>query len=252
MGLYPNQSKQAPIFISNTTTTMAIPWKKLFIDIETVGCYDYNSQEEAESFAKTTASKIWIDRYSENNWPERMGLYAEFGKIICVAVGSYDKNGAFITKAIVNDDERALLVELSNIMGVFDVFVWHNIANFDIPFIIRRMIINGVTVPKTLDFRAKKWYEIPNYIHDTMNLWKFTGWNGNSAGLATIANALGLPDPKAGIDWSEVAPLYRSSRKWWLWDLFVDQVSTYCIGDVITSKDVYEKINDAFIFQQQP
>lgn len=247
MGLYTNQSKQTTYFISNTRATMTNLWKKLFIDIETVGCYDYTSEKEAESFAKTTASKIWIDRYSENNWPERMGLYAEFGKIICVAVGSYDKNNNFVTKAIVNDNERELLVELSHIMGVFDVFVWHNIANFDIPFIIRRMIINGVTVPKTLDFRAKKAYEIPNYIHDTMNLWKFTGWNGNSAGLATIACALWLPDPKAGMDWSEVAAAYRAG-KWGgaLRELFVDQVSTYCIGDVITSKDIYEKISLAF------
>jgi len=51
---------------------MGVPSKKLFIDIETVGCYDYNSQEETESFAKTTTSKIRVDRYAENNKPDRM------------------------------------------------------------------------------------------------------------------------------------------------------------------------------------
>lgn len=52
-----------------------------------------------------------------------MGLYAEFGKIICVAVGSYDKNNNFVTKAIVNDNERDLLIELAKIIDRFDIFV---------------------------------------------------------------------------------------------------------------------------------
>lgn len=226
--------------------------KKLFIDIETVWCYDYTSEKETESFAKTATSKIWLNRYWEKNEPKDMAFYAEFGKVICFAVGAYDADGNFKTNAVCNDNEKELLQQLAMIMEKFDVFVWHNINHFDIPFIIKRMIINDIPVPKSLDFRNKKWYEMPNIIHDTMQMRKFTR-SGAATWLETIANVLGVANPKNIMDGSEVAPLYWASRgnMWqddnWLWQLFCDQVKTYCIADVQATKEIYEKINNAFI-----
>jgi 3'-5' exonuclease len=218
------------------------PENVLFIDIETIPLYpDYNSVPE--TWQELWNKKADTLRRNEDETAQtlygRAGIYAEFGKIICISVGFLswtDGNQTFRMKSFAGDDEKILLTDFANLLRKHygrpeHRLCGHNIKEFDIPFIARRMIINNVQLPNMLDIAGKKPWEIPHL--DTMELWKFGDYKSYTS-LVLLASALGIPTPKDDIDGSMVAHVYYVERN-------LPRIVTYCQKDVFTVAQVLRR-----------
>jgi len=218
------------------------PENILFIDIETVPFYpDYATVPEI--WKALWNKKADTLKRNEQETPEslygRAGIYAEFGKIICISVGFLswtDGVQHLRMKSFAGDDEKLLLTDFGNLLRKHysrpeHRLCGHNIKEFDIPFIARRMIINTVPLPSMLDIAGKKPWEIPHL--DTMELWKFGDYKSYTS-LVLLATSLGIPTPKDDIDGSMVAQVYYEEKN-------LPRIVTYCQKDVFTVAQVLRR-----------
>lgn len=210
----------------------------LFIDIETV------PQHSSHNELSEPARIMWGEKHntlraenesSEDGYLKRAGVYAEYAKIICISLGyfHFDKESGKRTlrlKSFYNHDEKKLLQEFVDLINarfndpeIFH-FCGHNIREFDIPFICRRLLINRISFPDILDISGKRPWETYNV--DTMQLWKFGDYK-NFTSLKLLAEILGIPTPKDLIDGKDVCRVY------WQED-GLERIVEYCQKDVIT------------------
>ena len=151
------------------------PHDILFIDIETVPAQpDY--EDIPERFQKLCDHKAERIKKSDLETPDQIygkaGIYAEFGKIICISVAFFNGNELRV-KSFYGEDEKILLEEFSALLyrhfsSEQHLLCAHNGKEFDFPFIARRMIINGLKLPYILNLAGKKPWEIQHL--DTMQL----------------------------------------------------------------------------------
>lgn len=204
----------------------------LFLDIETV-------PEEAEFNALTAVKQKLFDlktqyqrkeEYTPEEFYERAGIWAEFGKIICISVGYFIIKGDIRNFRVTSfyGEERKILVDFSNLLETHfnqpqHVLCGHNAKEFDFPYIARRMIINQVAIPNKLNLFGKKPWEVPHL--DTLELWKFGDYKHYTS-LKLLTNVLGIPSPKDDIDGSEVAHTYYVEKD-------IDRIIIYCEKDTI-------------------
>lgn len=227
----------------------------LLIDIETVPCLA--SFQELNS----TWQQLWVNKISktmpENTDPEesykkRAGILAEFGKVICISVGFFSgSNPAHLKlkiKSFYGDDEKDLLnqfIELCNKMSVYEPqfqFAGHNIKEFDIPFLCRRMLIQQIALPEYLQLHDKKPWEVKMF--DTLSWWKF-GDNKNFVSLDLLANVLGIPTSKSDIDGSRVQEVYYKEKN-------LKRIARYCQQDVaVTANIICRFLNQPLIEHHQ-
>lgn len=213
----------------------------LFIDIETVPQFEgYDSLDE--KFQKLWDKKSSHFR-SENEKAEdvyqRAGIYAEFGKIICISVGAiYQKQGEYRcrVKSYANHDEKKLLYEFINMLEGFSrrepvKLCAHNGQEFDYPYIARRCLINSVPVPKILDIAGAKPWDIKDTLLDTMQLWKFGDYK-NYTSLELLCAVFNIPTPKNDIDGSQVAQVYYTEND-------LDRIVKYCEKDVFALAQLF-------------
>ena len=216
----------------------------LFLDIETVPMVaGYN--ELPENFRKLWDKKAEIlsiyDRKmeKETKLPEelfmRAGIYAEFGKIICISTGVIRNQSVWI-KSFFGDDEKQLLTDFSEMLSnastkKFQFLCAHNGKEFDYPYMIRRMLINNLPVPALLDLIGKKPWEVNHF--DTMELWKFGDYK-NFTSLELLATIFGIPSPKDDIQGSDIARVYWEEKN-------LDRIVTYCQKDVLTIVNLFLK-----------
>jgi DNA polymerase elongation subunit (family B) len=112
-------------------------------------------------------------------------------------------------------------------------FCGHNIKEFDLPFLCRRMIINGLSLAPALQLNNKKPWEITHI--DTLELWKFGDYK-NYTSLALLAEVLGIPSPKSDIDGSMVGKVYWEEKN-------TERIAQYCMQDVLTTAKVFLKLS---------
>src|SRR5689334_23269429 len=153
----------------------------LFLDIETVPHADgfESLSEEMKPLWGKKAQYIKKEYETEVDAYRHAGIYAEFGKIICIGMGYIagpKEQRLMRIKAFYDQDEAKLLANFSDAVSKFfsvanRYLCAHNGKEFDYPFIARRMLINGVALPQALDISGKKPWEVPHL--DTMELWKF-------------------------------------------------------------------------------
>lgn len=211
----------------------------LFLDIETVPVHpNYNELSDTFKTLWDKKSKI-IARNQIDSSPEqlynRAGIYAEFGKIICISVG-YIKKNKFRLKSFFDNDEKVLLDNFAELLNNHfnknnQYLCGHNGKEFDFPYIARRMLINGITLPAILDTAGKKPWEV-SYL-DTMELWKFGDYK-NYTSLALLAAIFNIPTPKDDIDGSQVAKVY------WI-DKDINRIAIYCQKDTLTVAQLFLK-----------
>ncbi len=208
--------------------------KILFLDIETV--------PQEQSFEKLDAKsrELWLNKSKfinktpsdEDNLYNRAGIYAEFGKIVCICAGYFSVNGKekqLHLKSFYGDDEKALL---SSFKELLDKQFYksdhrlcaHNGKEFDFPYLCRRMLINRMSLPAILDIAGKKPWEIQHL--DTMELWRFGDYK-NYTPLALLAHIFGIPSPKEEMDGSQVGTAYWQDKA-------LKKIAEYCRKDVIT------------------
>jgi 3'-5' exonuclease len=205
--------------------------KVLFLDVETVPQFpDY--QQVPETMRRLWDRKAERIKLIETDTPEslyeRAGIYAEFGKIVCISVGFFTQN-KFRIKSFAGHDEKLLLQEFAAMLQK-DFFksnhllCAHNGKEFDFPYIARRMLINKIKLPQMLNHAGKKPWEVPHL--DTMELWRFGDYKSYTS-LELLASVFNIPTPKDDIKGSDVAKVY------WMED-DIDRIARYCEKDVIT------------------
>jgi DNA polymerase elongation subunit (family B) len=213
----------------------------VFLDIETVSAHrsfeDLNS--DWQDLWKRKARNLLKEQQTEADIYDQASIYAEFGKVICIGVGLIrrGKDGTqFRVKSYYGDDERTVLQEFANLLnksfnGATYLLCAHNGKEFDFPYLARRMMVQGIALPKLLDIQGKKPWEVPHL--DTLELWKF-GDRKSFTSLNLLAHLFEIPTPKDDIDGSMVGSVY-----WQDHDL--DRIARYCCKDVLTLARVFLK-----------
>lgn len=215
----------------------------LFLDIETV------PQHQNFSDLDETAQQLWEqktlyqrkDEYTPNEFYDRAGIWAEFGKIVCISVGYFKLQGdlrTFRTTSF-HGDELTMLREFKQLLtGYFSsakhLLCAHNGKEFDFPYIARRMVINGINLPYKLDLFGKKPWEVPHL--DTMELWKFGDYK-HFTSLKLLSHVLGIPSPKEDMDGSMVKDVFYKEND-------IDRIINYCELDVVTTAQVFLRLRN--------
>ena len=204
----------------------------LFLDIETVPLYpSYNElPPPAQELWEEKTRYIRSETSAEDYYP-RAGIWAEFGKIICISVGYIrylDGRRQFRLRSFTGE-EREILQAFSALLeqyfsGRHHLLAAHNGKEFDFPFIARRLLVHGLPIPQKLQFFGKKPWEIPHL--DTLELWKFGDYKHYTS-LKLLAYTLGIPSPKEDIDGSEVMQVYYQQQD-------IERISRYCQRDTLT------------------
>ena len=214
----------------------------LFLDIETVpqaSGYDALPENLKKLWNKKSEQLSKLDKFKAETEKQpdelyqRAAIYAEFGKIICISTGVLRNNALWI-KSYSGDDEKQLLAEFSEVLNKapgknITHLCAHNGKEFDYPYIIRRLLINGLPVPQMLDISGKKPWEIPHL--DTMELWKFGDYKSYTS-LELLATVFGIPTPKDDIDGSDVGRVYWEEKD-------LERVVKYCQKDVLTIVNLF-------------
>jgi len=227
--------------------------KLLVLDIETVPQYpSYADVPEKwqHLWAKKSATLKRAEGESESDIYPRAGIYAEFGKIVCISCGFFSSSGRtyqFRVKSFYGDDEAKLLSDFNAMLERHFSepgcsLVAHNGKEFDYPYIGRRCLLNGLEIPTLLDIAGKKPWEVN--LLDTMELWKFGDYK-NYTSLELLAASFGIPTPKDDIDGSKVWSVY------WL-ENDLERIKTYCQKDVVTVAQLLLKFrNEALLSDEQ-
>lgn len=208
----------------------------LFLDIETVAQYEHYEELPNEWRELWDHKANSLIRDKERDTPgtiyDRAGIYAEFGKIICISVGCIQGQGddkKLVLKSYADENEHKLLTQFADMLqkwsGDSEKFLCaHNGKEFDYPYLCRRMIINGIQIPEALKIAGRKPWEVRHL--DTLELWKFGDYKSYTS-LKLLALALGIPSPKDDIDGSMVNAVFYKEKD-------LERIATYCQKDVLT------------------
>ncbi|MFK5982043.1 MAG: 3'-5' exonuclease [Flavobacteriaceae bacterium] len=215
----------------------------LFLDIETVPLF------ESFSDLDETAQQLWEqktnyqrkDEFTPEEFYDRAGIWAEFGKIVCISVGYFvfkdDVRNFRVTTF--QGEEISLLEEFKTLLEThfnkpYHLLCAHNGKEFDFPFIARRMIINRVDIPFKLNLFGKKPWEVPHL--DTLELWKFGDYKTYTS-LKLMTHVLGIPSPKDDIDGSEVRDVFYKEND-------IDRIIRYCEKDTIAVAQIILRLRN--------
>lgn len=213
----------------------------LFLDIETVPeteNFDLLDDEMKSLWGQKTQYQR-RDEYTPDEFYDRAGIWAEFGKIVCISVGYFTLKGDIRHFRVTSffGEEKKILLDFSNLLGnhfngTQHLLCGHNSKEFDIPFIARRMIINQMAIPKKLDLFGKKPWEIPHL--DTLELWKFGDYK-HFTSLKLLTKILGIPSSKGDIDGSQVGHVFYVEKD-------IDRIVTYCEKDTIAVAQIFLRL----------
>ena len=213
----------------------------LFLDIETV------PETQFFSDLDKTKQELWelksqYQRREDDTaeeFYERAGIWAEFGKIICISVGYFKIMGDKRTFRVTSfhGEEIKILKDFKNLLinhfsQANHLLCAHNGKEFDFPYIARRMIINRIEIPYKLNLFGKKPWEVPHL--DTLELWKFGDYKTYTS-LKLLTNVLGIPSPKDDIDGSEVYRVYYEENN-------IDRIINYCEKDTIAVAQIFLRL----------
>lgn len=223
----------------------------LFLDIETVP--QYASPDDLPEPYK----KLWEKKSSyfrkENETADdvywRAGIYAEFGKIVCISTGMLGFRNQIPCFRVISfsghheekilTDFIALLKKVSQIRNVS--LCAHNGREFDFPYIARRMLVNGIELPEKFDVWGKRPWEIKHL--DTMELWKF-GDHKHYTSLELLAALFNIPSPKTDIEGCQVAEVYYKDKD-------LHRIVEYCQRDVVTIAQLIRRFMGNPLFEQE-
>ncbi|MBN1337792.1 MAG: 3'-5' exonuclease [Bacteroidales bacterium] len=205
----------------------------LFIDIETVPATETYQEmpERLKALWDKKAGRLSPEVKPEDVY-EQAGIYAEFGKIICISAGFFKDEG-FRIKSFAGSDEPGLLSAFGQLLNTYynhreSLLCGHNGKEFDFPYIARRMLINRIHLPEILNLAGKRPWEVAHL--DTMELWKFGDYKHYTS-LDLLAFSFGIPTPKDDMDGSMVAGVFYREKD-------IDRIVAYCQQDMITVAQV--------------
>lgn len=216
----------------------------LFLDVETVpetANFQELSTEKQELFSLKTSYQRKEEITAEEFY-DRAGIWAEFGKIVCISVGYFtnfnSKKQTFRVTSFFGE-EKNILTQFKNLLETHfskpqHLLCAHNGKEFDFPFIARRMIIHNISLPKKLQLFGKKPWQIPHL--DTMELWKFGDYKHYTS-LKLLTHILNIPSPKEDIDGSQVAHVFYVEKN-------INRIVKYCEKDTIAVAQLLLRLNN--------
>lgn len=213
----------------------------LFLDIETVPeVQQFSDLDETKQTLWELKSKYQRkEDESAEEFYERAGIWAEFGKIVCISVGYFKVQGDLRKFRVTSffGDEINILKDFKNLLITHfnetkHLLCAHNGKEFDFPYIARRMIIHNIELPHKLNLFGKKPWEVPHL--DTLELWKFGDYK-NYTSLKLLTHILGIPSPKDDIDGSEVYRVYYEENQ-------IDRIITYCEKDTVAVAQIFLRL----------
>lgn len=222
----------------------------LFLDLETVPEQPGFQllEPEVQDLWEIKTRNLRKDEVSAEDYYERAGIWAEFGKIICISAGFFSGSGAsrrFRIRSFTGSEVDILSTfsELLNThySGNRKFLCAHNGKDFDYPYLARRILIHGLPLPEKLNLFGKKPWEIPHL--DTLELWKF-GEFKNYTSLRLLAQVLGVPSPKVDLDGSMVRTVYYKDKD-------LERIVRYCELDVITTARVFLRMRGEPLFPDE-
>lgn len=223
--------------------------KVLFLDIETVPqTYQFPDLEEDAKhlFELKTRFQQNEEKSFEQLYNEKASIFSEFGKIVCISVGFVRETTTgkqLRMKSFYHDDEETLLNQFKTLLDEhyntpYHILCGHNAKEFDFPYICRRMLINGIKLPATLDIAGRKPWEISHL--DTMELWKFGDYKAYTS-LALLCHVFKIPTPKDDISGADVARVYYEEND-------LERIKVYCEKDVVALVQLFLRMRgDALI-----
>ena len=212
----------------------------LFLDIETVPeTHHFTELDQTKQALWELKSKYQRGEVSAEGFYERAGIWAEFGKIVCISVGYFSFHGDIRTLRVTSffGEEVKILKDFKNLLlshfsHAKHLLCAHNGKEFDFPYIARRMIIHNIELPYKLNLFGKKPWEVPHL--DTLELWKFGDYKTFTS-LKLLTNVLGIPSPKDDIDGSEVRRVYYEEKD-------IDRIVVYCEKDTIAVAQIFLRL----------
>jgi len=216
----------------------------VFLDIETVAqCYEFDSLNErmkVQWSRKATFLRRDTEQTDERIYQEKAGIYAEFGKIICIAVGKLVENEAgdlvLRTKAYSGHDEKDLLTDFKRMVEKLDSatvrFCAHNGKEFDYPYLCRRLLVNGLRVPDALNLMSRKPWDVQHL--DTLEMWKFGDYKHYTS-LDLLAAIFNIPSSKTDMDGSQVNAVYHVDKD-------LSKIRDYCLRDIVVLCRLFLKL----------
>lgn len=227
----------------------------LILDIETAAATEHY-EDLSSGLKKHWERKAGFIRNEEGRtpdelFPEKAGIYAEFGKVVCIAFAIFheleDGEVGIRALSMADHDEQALLTRIKTFLETkFDPhslrLCAHNGKEFDFPYLSRRMLINGLKLPYVLDNSGKKPWEV-NFL-DTLELWKF-GDRKSFTSLDLLTTIFDIPSSKTDIDGSQVNEVYYKEENG------LERIEHYCRGDVIATAQLFLKMHTLPIVREE-
>jgi uncharacterized protein YprB with RNaseH-like and TPR domain len=215
----------------------------LFLDIETVPSYqNFDDLDETEKLLWEQKTKYQRkEDFTAEEFYDRAGIWAEFGKIVCISVGYFKMQGEVRTFRVTSfyGEERDILNDFKTLLETHfnrphHLLCAHNGKDFDFPYIARRMIIQGIDLPFKLNLFGKKPWEVMHL--DTLELWKFGDYKTFTS-LKLMSHVLGIPSPKDDIDGSQVRDVFYEEGD-------ANRIVIYCEKDTITVAQILLKLRN--------
>lgn len=221
----------------------------LFLDIETV--------PEVEHFSDLSSEKqdLWAQKsqyqrkndFSPEEYYHRAGIWAEFGKIICISVGYFapEETSRSFRITTISGKEDSILKQFKSLLETHfnhpkHLLCAHNGKEFDFPYIARRMLIHNIKLPSKLNLFGKKPWEVPHL--DTLELWKFGDYKHYTS-LKLMTNVLDIPSPKDDIDGSEIFSVYYNDND-------IHRIIDYCQKDTLAVAQILLRLRGEALLEQ--
>ena len=223
-----------------------LPEDLIIIDIETAPvspAFEQLNEDWKILWEEKTQYSLPEGMSAAEFYPRRAGIMAEFARIVCISMAYFNKdpNLRMRVKSFYGFDEKEILRQFLATINKIEAnnsrwcFAGHNIKEFDIPFICRRLVINHFPIPRYLDFQNMKPWE--TNIVDTFQYWRFGDYK-NYTSLKLLAAAMGIPSPKDDIDGSMVGDLFWNGTEEQR-AANLKRIAVYCQKDVITTGNIF-------------
>ncbi|WP_372918396.1 3'-5' exonuclease [Salegentibacter sp.] len=222
----------------------------LFLDIETVpetATFNELSEERKILWEDKTLYQR-KDEFTPADFYDRAGIWAEFGKIVCISVGffSFKNEDRSFRITTYSGEEKQLLKDFSELLEThffqpYHLLCAHNGKEFDFPFIARRMLIHDLPLPIKLNLFGKKPWEVPHL--DTLELWKFGDYK-HFTSLKLLTNILGIPSPKDDISGSDVCKVFYEEND-------PERIIRYCEKDVLAIAQIILKFRQEKLLAEE-
>jgi predicted PolB exonuclease-like 3'-5' exonuclease len=223
------------------------------LDIETVsGVQHFNllNDEWKELWSEKILKSLPTDTTAEEYYPRRAAILAEFAKVVCISTGYFKKENnqwKLRLKSFYSENEKEVLESFTKMLEQLHarnsrwIFTGHNIKEFDIPFLSRRMLVNNIEIPPYIDFQNMKPWDTP--VLDTLHLWRFGDYKHYTS-LKLLAATLGVPSPKDDIDGSKVGEVFWEEKN-------LERIAIYCQKDVATVANVLLRFKGLPLLNEQ-